>query len=167
MRFLPILFTACLSLQACAQLPFQTASVPQAPERSALLLDAMGYIGTPYVRGGNTGESGLDCSGFVKAVFEQAEGITLPRSAYEQAHATLEIDRSELQPGDLVFFNTLRRAFSHVGIYLGDDRFIHAPRPGAKVRIESMGLSYWRTRFNGARRVLPTDASLSGVSTKP
>jgi hypothetical protein len=100
MRLIPILFAACLSLQACAQLPFKTVGVPEPPERSALLLDAMGYIGTPYVRGGNTGASGLDCSGFVKAVFEQAEGITLPRSAYEQAHATVEIDRADLQPGD-------------------------------------------------------------------
>ena len=167
MRLIPILFAACLSLQACAQLPFKTVGVPEPPERSALLLDAMGYIGTPYVRGGNTGASGLDSSGFVKAVFEQAEGITLPRSAYEQAHATVEIDRTDLQPGDLVFFNTLRRAFSHVGIYLGEGRFIHAPRPGAQVRIESMNGSYWRTRFNGARRVLPAQPQISNVSSRP
>jgi cell wall-associated NlpC family hydrolase len=159
MRLIPILFAACLSLQACAQLPFQTASVPEAPERSALLLDAMGYIGTPYVRGGNNGETGLDCSGFVKAVYEQAEGITLPRSAHEQAQATVVIDRDELQPGDLVFFNTLRRSFSHVGIYLGDDRFIHSPRSGSQVRIESMAKSYWVKRYNGARRVLPKPAA--------
>jgi cell wall-associated NlpC family hydrolase len=167
MRLIPILFAACLSLQACAQLPFKTVSVPEAPERSALVLDAMGYIGTPYVRGGNTGATGLDCSGFVKAVYQQAEGITLPRSAHEQAHATLEIDRTDLQPGDLVFFNTLRRAFSHVGIYLGEGRFIHAPRPGAQVRIENMSKSYWLTRFNGARRVLPAEAPMSNVSSKP
>ena len=167
MRLIPILFAACLSLQACAQLPFKTVGVPEPPERSALLLDAMGYIGTPYERGGNTGASGLDCSGFVKAVFEQAEGITLPRSAYEQAHATVEIYRADLQPGDLVFFNTLRRAFSHVGIYLGEGRFIHAPRPGAQVRIESMNGSYWRTRFNGARRVLPAQPQISNVSSRP
>lgn len=155
MRMLPILFAACLSLQACAQLPLSTASATPAPERSALLLDAMGFIGTPYVRGGNSGATGLDCSGFVKAVYEQAEKISLPRSAHEQAHATQVIDRAELQPGDLVFFNTLRRAFSHVGIYMGEGRFIHAPRPGAQVRIESMNGSYWRQRFNGARRVPP------------
>lgn len=168
MRMHSLLFVACLSLQACAQLPFQTASVPEAPERSTLLLDAMGYVGTPYVRGGNSGETGLDCSGFVKAVYEQAEGIALPRSAFEQAHATLTIDRDDLQPGDLVFFNTLRRAYSHVGIYLGEGRFIHAPRPGAQVRIESMNSSYWRKRFNGARRVPPVpEASISDISAKP
>jgi cell wall-associated NlpC family hydrolase len=168
MRLFPILFAACLSLQACAQLPFQTASVPEAPERSALLLDAMGYIGTPYVRGGTTGATGLDCSGFVKAVYEQSEGITLPRTAHEQAHSTLEIDHADLKPGDLVFFNTLRRAFSHVGIYVGEGRFIHSPRSGSQVRIESMNSSYWRTRFNGARRVPPVpEANISDVSSKP
>lgn len=148
-------------------MPIIGAPVPPAPERSALLLDALGYIGTPYVFGGDTGASGLDCSGYVKAVFEQAEGIALPRTAHEQARATLTIDRTELQPGDLVFFNTLRRAFSHVGIYLGEGRFIHAPRPGAQVRIESMNSSYWRPRFNGARRVLPAEPKISNVSSRP
>jgi cell wall-associated NlpC family hydrolase len=142
-------------MPACAQIPAQSQDELEVPQRSALLLDAMGYIGTPYVRGGNSGATGLDCSGFVKAVFEQAESVHLPRSAHEQARATLTIDRAELQPGDLVFFNTLRRAFSHVGIYLGEGRFIHSPRTGAQVRVESMNTSYWKTRFNGARRVPP------------
>lgn len=166
MRFLPILLAACLSLQACAQIPLSRADAAPAPQRTALLLDALGYIGTPYVLGGNSGVSGLDCSGFVKAVFKQAEGIALPRTALEQSRATQVIDRSELQPGDLVFFNTLRRAFSHVGIYLGDGRFIHAPRPGAQVRIEGMNSSYWNPRFNGARRV-PASPAMSEVSAKP
>jgi cell wall-associated NlpC family hydrolase len=167
MRLHTIILAACFSLQACAQMPFKTASFTEAPERSALLLDAMGYIGTPYVRGGNTGASGLDCSGFVKAVFEQAEGISLPRTAAEQAHATQTIDRSDLQKGDLVFFNTLGPAYSHVGIYLGDERFIHAPRPGAQVRIESMNIAYWKKRFNGARRVPPKEAAMRNVSATP
>ena len=167
MRLLSLVIAACLSLQACAQMPIIGAPVPPAPERSALLLDALGYIGTPYVFGGNTGVTGLDCSGYVKAVFEQAEGIALPRTAHEQARATLTIDRTELQPGDLVFFNTLRRAFSHVGIYLGEGRFIHAPRPGAQVRIESMNSTYWRPRFNGARRVPPAAPLVNKVNAKP
>lgn len=166
MRFISLLFIVSLSLQACAQMPTLGQNVPPAPERSALLLDAMGYIGTPYARGGNTGATGLDCSGFVKAVFAQAEGITLPRSAHEQANATVKIDLQELQPGDLVFYNTLRRAYSHVGIYLGDGRFIHSPRAGSQVRIESMNGSYWLTRFNGARRVLPKP-TISKVNAKP
>ena len=83
----------------------------------------------------------------------QTIGLILPRTANQQAAATVEIDKSELQPGDLVFFNTLRRAFSHVGIYVGDNKFIHSPKPGSEVRVEDMNIGYWRTRFNGARRV--------------
>lgn len=120
---------------------------------SGLVVTAMGYLGVPYRLGGNTFESGLDCSGFVRAIYEQTVGLVLPRRAAEQAQATREIAKEELQPGDLVFFNTLRRAYSHVGIYVGDNKFIHSPRPGAHVRVEDMGVNYWRTRFDGARRV--------------
>ena len=120
---------------------------------SALVVNAMGFLGVPYKRGGNTAESGFDCSGFVKAMYEQTVGLILPRKASQQAAATQKIDRADLQPGDLVFFNTMRHAFSHVGIYIGEGKFIHSPRPGAEVRVESMTLSYWKHRFDGARRV--------------
>jgi len=120
---------------------------------SGLVINAMGFLGVPYRLGGNSAETGFDCSGFVRAVFEQSLGKVLPRRADEQAAATQEIDRNELKPGDLVFFNTMRRAFSHVGIYVGDGKFIHSPRAGAQVRIEDMRKAYWQTRFNGARRV--------------
>ena len=126
---------------------------------SELVVNAMGYLGVPYRRGGNTAETGFDCSGFVKAMYEQTVGLILPRKAEQQAADTRQIDRSELQPGDLVFFNTLRRAFSHVGIYIGDGKFIHSPKPGAQVRVESMGVSYWSRRFDGARRVTPADST--------
>ncbi len=121
---------------------------------SALVTGAMGFLGVPYRRGGNTAETGLDCSGLVRAVYNQTLGLVLPRRAEEQAAATEKIDRSELKPGDLVFFNTMRRAFSHVGVYIGDGKFVHAPRTGASVRIEDMNGSYWQRRFNGARRVV-------------
>ena len=120
---------------------------------SELVVNAMGFLGVPYRRGGNTAETGFDCSGFVRAMYEQSVGQLLPRRAEQQAEATQRIDKNELQPGDLVFFNTLRRAFSHVGIYVGDGKFIHSPKPGAQVRVESMGVSYWASRFDGARRV--------------
>ncbi len=120
---------------------------------SELVVTAMGFLGVPYRRGGNSAETGFDCSGFVRAIYEQTVGLVLPRRADEQAAATQQIDRSELQPGDLVFFNTLRRSFSHVGIYVGDGKFIHSPRTGAQVRVEDMRVAYWNTRFNGARRV--------------
>jgi len=120
---------------------------------SDLVMNAMGFLGVPYRRGGNSAESGFDCSGFVRAMYEQTVGLILPRRASEQAAATTKIDRNDLKPGDLVFFNTMRRAFSHVGIYVGDGKFIHAPKPGAEVRVESMREAYWQRRFDGARRV--------------
>ncbi len=134
---------------------------------SALVMNAMGFLGVPYKFGGNGVESGgFDCSGFVRAVYEQSLGKVLPRRASDQAAATQTIDRSELKPGDLVFFNTMKRAFSHVGIYVGDGKFIHAPRAGSKVRVEDMRMAYWQTRFNGARRVAPL-AEPVATSTLP
>lgn len=120
---------------------------------SDLVVTAMGFLGVPYRRGGDSAETGFDCSGFVRAMYEQTVGLVLPRRAAEQAEATQTIARDELKPGDLVFFNTMRRAFSHVGIYVGDGKFIHSPRSGSQVRVEDMRSAYWHTRFNGARRV--------------
>ena len=122
-------------------------------QASHLVENAMGFLGVRYRRGGNSEETGFDCSGFVRATYEKTIGLLLPRRAEQQAAATTKIERTELKPGDLVFFNTMRRAFSHVGIYVGDGKFIHAPRSGASVRVENMGASYWSHRFDGARRV--------------
>ena len=124
-----------------------------ADRASDLVVTAMGFLGVPYRRGGNSAETGFDCSGFVRAMYEQTVGLMLPRRANEQAAATQSIDKKDLQPGDLVFFNTMRQAFSHVGIYVGEGKFIHSPRPGAQVRVEDIGQSYWQRRFDGARRV--------------
>jgi cell wall-associated NlpC family hydrolase len=120
---------------------------------SELVVNAMAFLGVPYNRGGSSVETGFDCSGFVRAIYEQTAGFLLPRKAAQQAAATQKIDKKDLQPGDLVFFNTMRRAFSHVGIYVGEGKFIHAPKPGAEVRVEDMGVAYWSRRFDGARRV--------------
>ena len=121
---------------------------------SDLVLSAMNFLGVPYRRGGNSAEQGFDCSGFTRYVFEHSLGLVLPRRADQQAQQAglLTVARDELRPGDLVFFNTMRHAFSHVGIYLGDGKFIHAPRAGAEVRVEDMRQAYWLKRFNGARR---------------
>lgn len=137
---------------------------------SELVMTAMNFLGVPYRRGGNSAEQGFDCSGFTRHVFENSIGLVLPRRSHEQATQAglLPVKRDELKPGDLVFFNTMRRAFSHVGIYVGDGRFIHAPASGGEVRVEDMRVAYWQRRFNGARRapavapapaVLATDAS--------
>ena len=130
---------------------------------SDLVVTAMGFLGVPYRRGGNSVETGFDCSGFVRAMFEQTVGLILPRRANEQAAATELIDRKDHQPGDLVFFNTMKRAFSHVGIYVGNGKFIHSPKPGAEVRVEDMGGSYWARRFDGARRVPVGSTDLSAA----
>ena len=134
---------------------------------SELVFNAMGFLGVPYRRGGNTAESGFDCSGFVKAMYSQTVGLILPRKAEQQAAATQKIDRADLQPGDLVFFNTMRRAFSHVGIYIGDGKFIHSPKPGSEVRVEDMGIAYWNRRFDGARRVPATTPETPAIQADP
>jgi cell wall-associated NlpC family hydrolase len=126
---------------------------------SELVVNAMGFLGVPYKRGGNNAETGFDCSGFVRAMYEQTIGLMLPRRANEQAAATQKIEKTDLQPGDLVFFNTMRRAFSHVGIYVGEGKFIHSPKPGAEVRVEDMRIGYWERRFDGARRVPSAESS--------
>ncbi len=119
-----------------------------------MVVSAMNFLGVRYRRGGNNAETGFDCSGFTRYVFENSLGLVLPRRADQQAKdaGLLAVKKDELKPGDLVFFNTMRRAFSHVGIYVGEGKFIHAPRSGAQVRIEDMSTRYWAKRFNGARR---------------
>ncbi len=117
---------------------------------------AMDYLGVRYRRGGTSATSGFDCSGYVRSVFAESLGLILPHNAKAISKAGEFITKNELQPGDLVFFNTMRRAFSHVGIYLGNDLFVHAPRAGGKVRIEDMTDRYWKRRFDGARRVQPS-----------
>ena len=125
---------------------------------SDLVVPAMGFLGVPHRRGGTSAETGFDCSGFVRAMYEKTAGLLLPRRADQQAAFAEKIDKKDLQPGDLVFFNTMRRAFSHVGIYVGDGKFIHSPRSGSEVRVEDMQQSYWKRRFDGARRVTTTVA---------
>ena len=120
---------------------------------------ALGLIGVGYKFGGVTPESGLDCSGLVQYVFQQVTGVTLPRTSQAMSVLGAKVRLDDLTPGDLVFFNTRHFKFSHVGIYLGDDRFIHAPSRGNEVEIAQLSESYWRKRFDGARRlvgVLPT-----------
>ena len=133
--------------------PLQTARNTFGGKASELVIQAMGLLGVPYKKGGTSEEKGFDCSGFVRYMYEKSVGLVLPRRAEEQAKVTEDISRSELKPGDLVFFNTLKRTFSHVGIYVGDGKFIHAPRPGKAVRVDDMREAYWQQRFNGARRV--------------
>lgn len=114
---------------------------------------ALKFLGVKYRFGGDTPSTGFDCSGLVGYAAEKSLGLKLPRRSAEIARQGKSVRKSELKKGDLVFFNTLGRRFSHVGIYLGNQKFVHAPRTGAVVRIESMETAYWKKRYNGARRL--------------
>ncbi len=124
---------------------------------SDMVITAMNFLGVPYRWGGTSEATGFDCSGFTRHIFEMSLGLVLPRRADQQANAAglLEVARNDLRPGDLVFFNTMRRTFSHVGIYVGDGKFIHSPQAGGAVRVEDMRYAYWNKRYNGARRAGP------------
>jgi cell wall-associated NlpC family hydrolase len=128
--------------------------------RAQGLIDrGMELLGVRYRFGGTSPETGLDCSGLVRNVFRNAVGLDLPRRASDMARLGEKVGRSDLQPGDLVFFNTMRRDYSHVGLYMGEGRFLHAPSSGGVVRVENMNLAYWTSRFNGARRLLAENNS--------
>jgi len=121
---------------------------------SGLFVDeALAHLGVRYKYGGNSPDKGFDCSGLVVFVSEKTLGLKLPRRAEEIARFGQTVSTADLQPGDLVFYNTLRRKFSHVGIYVGEGKFVHAPSSGGVVRVESMDVAYWKKRFNGARRL--------------
>lgn len=124
-----------------------------------LVVRALSFVGVNYRRGGESPETGFDCSGLVRHVYREALGLSLPRTSRDISRAGETIQTDELKPGDLVFFNTLRRGFSHVGIYLGEHRFVHAPATGGEVRVEDMRQNYWTKRFNGARRIAAAEAA--------
>ena len=154
---------------ATAQRP-GAALLRQVQDRTTeMAVAAMEFAGIRYRRGGTSAETGFDCSGFTRHVFEMSLGLALPRRADEQAAAPglVAVKREDLQPGDLVFFNTLRRTFSHVGIYVGANRFIHAPRSGALVRTDDMRFAYWAKRYTGARRVATTAAVSPTATVEP
>ena len=142
------------------------AQPAQAAPSDDISMYAVSLVGSPYRLGGTSPDTGLDCSGFVDHVFRQITGIKLPRDSRAISEATQPLDQSDLQPGDLVFFNTLNHAFSHVGIYLGDDRFVHATssRTGS-VMISRLSDRYWHERFDGARRVAVPEARPSTLAS--
>lgn len=123
-----------------------------------ILLNAISLTGVKYRYGGSSPTTGFDCSGFVRYIFRETADIALPHNARAISQVGKIISQDQLQPGDLVFYNTMRRAFSHVGIYLGNNRFIHAPSSGGGIHIANMGSAYWSERFNGARRIIGSEA---------
>ncbi|MBX3667989.1 MAG: C40 family peptidase [Rhodocyclaceae bacterium] len=134
--------------------PYIAAASPAAATEAALY--ALGLIDRNYRYGGRNPDSGLDCSGMVSHIYEAVAGLRLPHNAAQIAESTRPVEKSALQPGDLVFFNTQHRPYSHVGLYLGEGRFVHAPSSaGRYVRIESMHKPYFAARFDGARTLVP------------
>jgi cell wall-associated NlpC family hydrolase len=158
-----------------AGLPGQPAAAPAAPAQALaqaqapsstreflngvaskageVVVGALNMIGVRYRWGGDTPDSGLDCSGFVRYVFQDTLGMNLPRRAAEMSRVGEKISARDLKPGDLVFFNTIRRTVSHVGIYIGDNKFVHSPSTGSTIRVDEMDTGYWEKRFSGARRL--------------
>lgn len=147
-RFIHI---ALFLLFACAT-PAHASEPADDGQANEVALYAMSLADTPYRYGGNSRDDGFDCSGFVRYVFENVLGVSLPRTSAEMGGTGEALTGDELRPGDLVFFNTRRRPFSHVGIYVGEDRFVHAPGSGKTITVASMREDYWRKRYNGARR---------------
>jgi cell wall-associated NlpC family hydrolase len=118
-----------------------------------LALHALSQVGIPYRYGGSSPDNGFDCSGLVQYVYNQGAGLALPRNTQAMSAIGAPVETGELAPGDLVFFDTMRRPYSHVGIYLGEYRFVHAPTTGGAVELVDMRDRYWQARFSGARRL--------------
>jgi cell wall-associated NlpC family hydrolase len=159
--FLRASVTACTLI---SQYAFADGTPTQAPETEFRLVGyrdgvqqivdrAHELIGIRYRRSGDRPQTGFDCSGFVGYVFREGVGLILPRVSREISKTGTPVSKDELKAGDLVFFNTMRHAFSHVGIYLGDHLFVHAPRTGGAVRIDDLKERYWVKRYSGARRM--------------
>ena len=158
----------CLALGGCTSYsgriaetePEPAAAMPptiRATDRaSTVALQALAHLGTPYRTSGLSPQTGFDCSGLVAYVYREGAGVALPRNTFDLSRVGEPVERAALKPGDLVFYNTQRRDYSHVGIYLGEERFIHAPSSGGEVRVENLRADYWMRRYNGARRIIST-----------
>lgn len=156
--FLGMLLGGCAS-QTMRPPEAEPAPAISATDRaSGVALQALAYLGTPYRFGGLSPRTGFDCSGLVAYVYREGAGLALPRNTFDLSRLGEPVERGALRPGDLVFYNTQRRDYSHVGIYLGEDRFVHAPTSGGEVRVENLRADYWVRRYNGARRVIASSS---------
>jgi cell wall-associated NlpC family hydrolase len=150
-----LLITLLVLLGACSSTSYRSGSMATNSDgkMNELVMYAVSLADTPYRFGGNSPDNGFDCSGFVVHVFRHSLGVTLPRTSHELSRVGTAVTKSHLRPGDLVFFNTQHSAYSHVGIYMGEDKFVHAPKTGSQIRVEKMNATYWQSRYNGARRI--------------
>ena len=161
------MLAACATPPGLLRTPPPPRSQAEVAAGNEVVLTALNYLDVGYQTGGDSAAEGFDCSGFTRHVYGSVLGLALPRRAEAQAQQSgwLPLAIEDLEPGDLVFFNTLRRRFSHVGIYVGDGRFIHAPRTGSRVRIEGIHGPYWASRFDGGRRAAV--AGMAGAAPPP
>jgi cell wall-associated NlpC family hydrolase len=150
-----MVLTAMVGCTSLPPKPPVPESAPVSSQRAEALLQTLLVLGVDYQNGGNSPASGFDCSGLVTHVFREAYGIKLPHNTRSQSELGARVSLAELRAGDLVFYNTLNRPYSHVGIYVGDGRFVHAPKTGSQVRVEQVSAAYWMKRFDGARRIQP------------
>jgi cell wall-associated NlpC family hydrolase len=150
-----LLITLLVLLSACSSTPQHSGSFATNSDEkmNELVMYAVSLADTPYRFGGNSPDNGFDCSGFVDHVFHHSLGVTLPRTSHELSRIGTAVNKNHLRPGDLVFFNTQQSSYSHVGIYMGEDKFVHAPKSGSQIRVEKMNATYWLSRYNGARRI--------------
>lgn len=156
--FISLLMSGCanqsLRLPEAAPPAASVPTIHAADKASSVALRALAHLGTPYRMGGLSPQTGFDCSGLVAYAYREGAGLALPRNTLALSQFGEPIARDQLRPGDLVFYNTQQREYSHVGIYLGEDRFIHAPSSGGEVRVDQLRSDYWKRRYSGARRVI-------------
>lgn len=153
--FVLLLLSACGTTRHDTRIHTATQAVPRNDEAQMnnLAIYAMSLYDTPYQYGGKSRVNGFDCSGFVQFVFRNSLGLQLPRTSSEMSRLGMPLDARQLQPGDLVFFNTTHSPYSHVGIFVGENRFVHSPKTGKAIMLTSLNDKYWRAHYSGARRV--------------
>ena len=159
----PISASSVAPVSSVAAAPTASSNTAtQRPSRVELALFAIGLIGAVYKPGGDNPAVGMDCSGFVRYVYHEVAGLKLPHSARALSKIRNTIAKADLKPGDLVFFKTMKHAFSHVGIYLGDNQFVHASSSKTGfVMVSNLDEAYWAKRYEGARRILPSASAAS------
>ena len=160
--FLPVIFSGCSGfLPRQAEAETEAVAIVAAPpvvmptnKASTVAMQALTHLGVPYRTGGLSPQTGFDCSGLVAYVYLEGVGLALPRNTFDLSRIGEPVNLDALRPGDLVFYNTQLREYSHVGIYLGEERFIHAPSSRGEVRVENLLADYWTRRYSGARRII-------------
>jgi cell wall-associated NlpC family hydrolase len=151
--FVILLLSACGSQPSRQESPVSIAPSNEESQMNNMAIYAMSLSDTRYKWGGTSRANGFDCSGFVQFVFQNSLGLQLPRTSAEMSRVGTPLAPTQLRPGDLVFFNTTRTPNSHVGIFIGENRFVHSPKTGKAISIASLNDKYWNARFNGARRI--------------